>query len=136
MSTSAHRRRHGVVRPHGAGKTLTLDIVAGFVRADEGRVMLDEEILFDGATQVHLAPHARHCGYVFQNYALFPHMTMRENLNFAATCAVPVLASRGYERHRKVNEMNRALSPGGCRRTQTERGFRGPEHAALRLRGR
>ncbi len=91
--------------PSGAGKTLTLDIVAGFVRADEGRVMLDEEILFDGATQVHLAPHARHCGYVFQNYALFPHMTMRENLNFAATCAGSRTRKPRLERHRKVNEM-------------------------------
>src|SRR5579862_3595266 len=64
----------------GSGKTLTLDCIAGFVRPDEGRILLDDQILFDGAAGVHLQPRARHCGYVFQNYALFPHMTLRQNL--------------------------------------------------------
>jgi len=83
----------------GAGKTLTLDSIAGFVRPDEGRILLDDEILFDGAAGVHLAARSRHCGYVFQNYALFPHMTLRKNLEFAAERA-PRLG-----RHRKVTEM-------------------------------
>ncbi len=83
----------------GAGKTLTLDCIAGFVRPDEGRILLDDQILFDAASGVHLAPRARQCGYVFQNYALFPHMTLRENLEFAAERA-PRLG-----RHRKVAEM-------------------------------
>lgn len=85
--------------PSGAGKTLTLESIAGFVRPDEGRILLDDQILFDGATGVHLAPKARRCGYVFQNYALFPHMTLRKNLEFAAE-RIPRL-----ERHRKVNEL-------------------------------
>lgn len=83
----------------GSGKTLTLDSIAGFVRPDEGRILLDDQILFDGASRVHLAPRERHCGYVFQNYALFPHMTLRQNLEFAAERA-PRLG-----RHRKVTEM-------------------------------
>ena len=83
----------------GAGKTLTLDSIAGFVRPDEGRILLDDQILFDAAAGVHLPPRTRHCGYVFQNYALFPHMTLRGNLEFAAERA-PRLG-----RHRKVNEM-------------------------------
>jgi len=83
----------------GAGKTLTLDSIAGFVRPDEGRILLDDQILFDAAAKVHLPPQTRRCGYVFQNYALFPHMTLRENLEFAAERA-PRLG-----RHRKVNEM-------------------------------
>lgn len=85
--------------PSGAGKTLTLDSIAGFVRPDEGRILLDDQILFDGASGVHLAARERRCGYVFQNYALFPHMTIRENLEFAAERA-PRLG-----RHRKVTEM-------------------------------
>jgi molybdate transport system ATP-binding protein len=85
--------------PSGAGKTLTLDSIAGFVRPDEGRILLDDEILFDGASGVYVATRARRCGYVFQNYALFPHMTLRENLEFA----VERLPRR--ERHRKVSEM-------------------------------
>jgi ABC-type sulfate/molybdate transport systems ATPase subunit len=85
--------------PSGAGKTLTLDSIAGFVRPDQGRILLDGEILFDGAAGVHLPPQARNCGYVFQNYALFPHMTLRKNLEFA------VEKKPRLERHRRVNEM-------------------------------
>jgi len=85
--------------PSGAGKTLVLDSIAGFVRPDEGRILLDDEILFDGATGVHLTPQKRHCGYVFQNYALFPHMTLRQNLEFAAE------RRPRLERHRRVAEM-------------------------------
>ncbi len=85
--------------PSGAGKTLTLDLIAGFVRPDDGRILLDDEILFDGAAGVCLAPQARNCGYVFQDYALFPHMTLRQNLEFAAE------RRPRLERHRRVNEM-------------------------------
>lgn len=85
--------------PSGSGKTLTLDSIAGFTRPDAGRILLDDQILYDGAAGVHLVPQARHCGYVFQNYALFPHMTLRENLEFA------VETRPRLERHRRVNEM-------------------------------
>jgi molybdate transport system ATP-binding protein len=83
----------------GSGKTLTLDSIAGFVRPDEGRILLDDQILFDGAAGVQVPPKSRRCGYVFQNYALFPHMTLRQNLEFAVERA-PRLG-----RHRKVTEM-------------------------------
>jgi molybdate transport system ATP-binding protein len=82
----------------GAGKTLTLDSIAGFVRPDEGRILLDDVLLYDGAAHVSLPPQRRQCGYVFQNYALFPHMTLRENLAFAAE-RLPRL-----ERHRRIQE--------------------------------
>ncbi len=85
--------------PSGSGKTLILDSIAGFVHPDEGRILLDDALLFDGATGVHLPPQARNCGYVFQNYALFPHMSLRENLEFAAE------RRPRLERHRRVNEM-------------------------------
>jgi len=88
--------------PSGSGKSMTLESIAGFVKPEEGRILLDDEILFDGASGVNLPPQLRHCGYVFQNYALFPNMTLRGNLAFAA-------ASRErtprLQRHRKVNEM-------------------------------
>ncbi len=83
----------------GAGKTLTLDCIAGFVRPGEGRIMLDDGILFDAAAGVNIPPRRRRCGYVFQNYALFPHMTLRRNLEFALE-RLP-----GLERRRRVNEM-------------------------------
>jgi len=83
----------------GAGKSLTLDCIAGFVTPDPGRILLDGSILFDSAARVNVPPRDRHCGYVFQNYALFPHMTLRENLAFAAE------RRPGLERRRRVNEM-------------------------------
>lgn len=86
--------------PSGSGKTLTLDCIAGFVRPDEGRVLLFDEILYDSKAGVHLTPQKRHCGYVFQNYALFPHMTLKANLEFATGTASGTL-----EKRRKVNEM-------------------------------
>jgi len=62
-------------------------------------VMLDDRIVYDAAAHVNLRPRDRQCGYVFQNYALFPHMTLRENLAFAAE------RHPRLERHRKINEM-------------------------------
>ena len=93
---------HGVTvlfGPSGAGKTLVLDSVAGFVKPDEGRIMLDDDILYDGESGVFRAPQKRNCGYVFQNYALFPHMTLRQNLEFAAE------RRPRLERHRRVVDM-------------------------------
>ena len=85
--------------PSGAGKTLTLEAIAGFIRPEEGQILLDEEILFDSAAKIHRPPKSRNCGYVFQNYALFPHMTLRQNLEFAAS------RRPRLERHRGVTEM-------------------------------
>jgi molybdate transport system ATP-binding protein len=85
--------------PSGAGKTLTLDCIAGFVVPDRGRILIDDRIVFDAEAAVNLRPQARRCGYVFQNYALFPHMSLRANLMFAATNFAKL------ERHRRVNEM-------------------------------
>ena len=85
--------------PSGSGKTLTLDSIAGFVHPDEGRILLDDEILFDSAAGVRVPARSRHCGYVFQSYALFPHMTLRRNLEFAAA------RRPRLERHRKVTEI-------------------------------
>ena len=111
--------------PSGAGKTLTLDSIAGFVRPDEGRILLDDEILFDGAAGVHLPPRARHCGYVFQNYALFPHMTLRKNLEFAAgTHPAPGAASQGKRDAREI-------SSDRCLRAPPSRAFRRTEAALL-----
>lgn len=85
--------------PSGSGKTLTLDTIAGFVTPDAGRILLDDRILFDSGARVSLPPRDRRCGYVFQNYALFPHMTLRANLAFAAS-RLPRL-----ERHRRIAEL-------------------------------
>src|SRR5712692_868848 len=68
--------------PSGAGKTMTLNGIAGLVTPDRGTIRLNQRVLFDAAAQVNLPARARRIGYVFQNYALFPHLTVRENIAF------------------------------------------------------
>ena len=68
--------------PSGSGKTLTLQCLAGLVRPDGGRVVVDGHVLFDAATGVDVPPQQRRVGYVFQGYALFPHLTVRDNVGF------------------------------------------------------
>jgi molybdate transport system ATP-binding protein len=71
----------------GAGKTLTLNCLAGFSHPDSGRILLGDDLFYDAATRVHIPPQKRGCGYIFQDHALFPHMTVLENLRFAANVA-------------------------------------------------
>ena len=85
--------------PSGAGKSLTLDTIAGFVRPDEGRILLGDRLLFDAGAGVNLAPRQRGCGCVFQSDSLFPHMSLFENLWFATG------RLRRSERRRKTREM-------------------------------
>jgi molybdate transport system ATP-binding protein len=68
--------------PSGAGKSLTLQCLAGLVTPDEGRIVVDGQVLFDAAAGVDVPPQRRHVGYVFQGYALFPHLTVAENVGF------------------------------------------------------
>lgn len=89
--------------PSGAGKTLTLNCLGGFARPDEGRILVNDELYFDAQSQVHLAPQDRRCGYIFQDHALFPHMTVRDNLRFAA--ASGARRNRGVKLHRRINEL-------------------------------
>jgi molybdate transport system ATP-binding protein len=70
--------------PSGAGKTLTLESLAGFSRPDSGYVRLAQRTLFDSATRLDVPARDRRCGYLFQQDALFPHMTVRENVSFGA----------------------------------------------------
>jgi len=64
----------------GCGKSVTLRCIAGILTPDEGRILLDGVTLFDSATGINLPPQKRQVGYLFQQYALFPHMTVRRNI--------------------------------------------------------
>ena len=68
--------------PSGAGKTSLLNMVAGLMRPDRGRIELDREVLFDDAAGIDRPPEARRLGYVFQDDLLFPHLSAGENLRF------------------------------------------------------
>ena len=84
--------------PRGAGKTLILEAMAGLVRPDSGRILRDDVLMFDAEARLQVPPRRRVCGYIPQRDALFPHMTLRQNLAFAAS------AGR-LERHRRIAEM-------------------------------
>lgn len=68
--------------PSGAGKTMTLQAVAGLLTPDAGHITINGECVFDGTQGVNLPPQRRRVGYVMQDYALFPHLTVAENIAF------------------------------------------------------
>jgi molybdate transport system ATP-binding protein len=72
-----------LVGPSGAGKSTVLRAVAGLIRPRSGRIAIGERVLFDGEQRLDLAPEQRRVGLVFQEYALFPHMTVRQNVEYA-----------------------------------------------------
>jgi molybdate transport system ATP-binding protein len=71
-----------LVGPSGSGKTLTLHCLAGLVSPDEGHIELNGRVLFDAVTGVDVPSRSRRLGYVFQGYALFPHLTVRDNIGY------------------------------------------------------
>jgi molybdate transport system ATP-binding protein len=68
--------------PSGAGKTSIVSMVAGLLRPDAGRIVVNDQCLFDSARGTALAPEERRIGYVFQDGRLFPHLTVRSNLTY------------------------------------------------------
>ncbi|RQO78323.1 ABC transporter ATP-binding protein [Aquitalea sp. FJL05] len=71
-----------VYGPSGAGKSMLLKTIAGLNRPDAGHIRLDGRCLFDSAQGICLSPQQRQLGYLFQDYALFPHLTVRQNIGF------------------------------------------------------
>ena len=78
--TTAGSSRLGVLGPSGSGKSMTLKSIAGIVTPDEGRIVLNGRTLFDSAKKINLPPQKRKVGYLFQSYALFPHMRVVDNI--------------------------------------------------------
>ena len=64
----------------GCGKSYTLKCIAGIEKPDSGHIELDGVVLFDSERHINLPPQKRQVGYLFQNYALFPNMTVRQNI--------------------------------------------------------
>ncbi len=81
--------------PSGAGKTTLLDCLAGLARPDEGRIAIAEAALFDSATGIDVPPQRRKVGYVFQDLALFPHLSVEANVGYG----IPGLAAAERRRH-------------------------------------
>ena len=72
----------GLLGASGAGKSLILRCIAGLDTPDQGRIVLNGKVLFDSEQNINLPPRDRACGFLFQNYALFPHLTIAENIAF------------------------------------------------------
>jgi len=68
--------------PSGAGKTSIVNMIAGLVTPDRGRIALDDTVLFNSATRRNVPAHRRRIGYVFQEGRLFPHLTVAQNLDY------------------------------------------------------
>ena len=79
---SSTSRRIALFGPSGAGKTLTLRAIAGLLRPDHGRIVLGGRTLFDEAAGIDVRPQQRRVAYLFQDYALFPHLTVAQNVAF------------------------------------------------------
>ena len=83
LALTVGRETVALVGPSGAGKTSILRAVAGLARPERGRIALDGRVLFDAAAKIDRPPEERRVGYVFQEYALFPHMTVKQNVAYA-----------------------------------------------------
>jgi molybdate transport system ATP-binding protein len=68
--------------PSGSGKTTLVNMLAGLVRPDRGRIVLGDEVFFDSDAKIDVPVHRRRIGYVFQEGRLFPHLSVRQNLVF------------------------------------------------------
>ena len=68
----------------GSGKSMTLKCIAGIEKPDRGRIVVDDVVLFDSEKHINLPPQQRHTGLMFQNYALFPNMTVLQNIRAGA----------------------------------------------------
>lgn len=79
--------------PSGAGKSTLLDCIAGLIRPDEGRIALEQQTFFDSQKGISLAPQKRGVGYVFQSLALFPHLSVEENVGYGLS-GLPVAERR------------------------------------------
>jgi molybdenum ABC transporter ATP-binding protein len=83
-----------LVGPSGAGKTTVLRAVAGLMRPERGRIALGDEAWFDSTARVHRPPEQRSVGYVFQDYALFPHLSVERNVRFGGKARAAELLER------------------------------------------
>lgn len=72
----------GILGASGSGKSMTLRCIAGLLNPSKGRIILNGRVLFDSEKNINLPPRKRNIGYLFQNYALFPHLSVEANIAF------------------------------------------------------
>lgn len=87
LDISFESSKHGLTAlfgPSGSGKSLTINIIAGLITPKTGTIILNGQILFSSEKSINIATHKRRIGYVFQDFRLFPHLSVKKNLLFGA----------------------------------------------------
>ncbi len=97
-----------IVGPSGAGKSTVLRIIAGLRKPDPGRVVMGNEVWLDSGRGINLRPEERACGFMFQDYALFPHLSAWRNVAFGMTGHRRVRRQRALEQLRRFGVENLA----------------------------
>ncbi len=100
----------GILGESGSGKSMTLRCIAGLVKPDEGKIILNGRTLFDSQAKINVPIKDRKIGFLFQNYALFPHMTVEKNIGYA----LKHLSSS--ERNKIIDEMLTMMQIEGLRK--------------------
>lgn len=100
--------------PSGVGKTMTIQAIAGLLRPDRGHVRLGERVLFDHRLGIDVPARERRVGYVFQDYALFPHLSVARNIAFGLLPTLPMRMSSVHQR--QVADIMKALDIDGLQK--------------------
>ncbi|MDR2160860.1 MAG: ATP-binding cassette domain-containing protein [Desulfovibrio sp.] len=103
VDIGADSRRLAFFGPSGSGKTLTLHALSGLFQPQSGYIRVGDRVLLDSAKGICLPARKRNIGYLFQDYALFPHLTVRQNIAFPF--GRPWRAARRRERNTRVEAM-------------------------------
>lgn len=95
----------GLIGASGSGKSMTLKCIAGIEKPDSGQIILNDRILFDSEKKINLRPQERKIGYLFQNYALFPQMTVKKNIQVSVNKVY-----QKSDKEKKVNDIMETLN--------------------------
>ena len=109
INFSSDSLRTGILGRSGCGKSVTLKAIAGIITPDSGRIVVNNRVLYDSDKNINLKPQDRKVGYLFQNYALFPTMTVEKNIS--------VVIKNKANKKEKINSL---ISKPNLRRSTTE----------------
>jgi molybdate transport system ATP-binding protein len=95
--------------PSGSGKTSVINMIAGLLTPDRGAIALDDIVLFDSGRGINMPPHRRRIGYVFQEGRLFPHLSVRQNLDYGRRMSRRPRDPKEFERIAALLDIGRLL---------------------------
>ena len=98
ISFKAAGNATGLFGPSGSGKTTLVNMIAGLLTPDRGSIAVDDTVLFDSTARINVPPHRRRIGYVFQEGRLFPHLSVRQNLDYGRRMSRRPRDTKEFER--------------------------------------